>query len=85
MPGDVRCSLLCSSNEFGLAFVGCSKGVYFIKYLPSITIVHTRTTNVCYIGVHVFKTSILYEIDKDDSIGATNVIGKEYQYQDMTS
>ena len=31
-------------------------------------------------GVQVFKTSILYEIDKDDSIGATNVIGKALRY-----
>ena len=32
--------------------------------------------HVVYVGVQVFKTSILYEIDKDDSIGATNAIGK---------
>lgn len=24
----------------------------------------------------MFKTSVLYEIDKDDSIGATNIMGK---------
>lgn len=28
VAGTVRCSLLCSSNEFGLTFVGCSKGMY---------------------------------------------------------
>lgn len=32
------------------------------------------------VGVQVFKTSVLYDIDKDDSIGATNVIGKVSGY-----
>ena len=32
------------------------------------------------VGVQVFKTSVLYDIDKDDSIGATNVVGKASGY-----
>ena len=27
-------------------------------------------------GVHVFKTSVLYEIDGDDSIGSSHAVGK---------
>ena len=88
VPGDVRCSLLCSSNEFGLTFAGCSKGVkleMFNERLPSTG--HTCTSINMYVhtfaGVQVFKTSILYEIDKDDSIGATNVIGKAVGYHLM--
>ena len=39
-------------------------------YVNMHTFVHVH------VGVQVFKTSILYKIDKDDSIGATNVIGE---------
>ena len=89
MPGagDVRCSLLCSSNEFGLTFVSCSKGVHqhiTSCYVDSVALdctcmyvyVNMHTFVHVHVGVQVFKTSILYEIDKDDSIGATNVIGE---------
>jgi len=47
---ELRYSLLCTSNEFGLTFVGCGGGVY------------------------VFETSVLYDVDQDETIGPRNAI-----------
>lgn len=57
-----RCSLLCVSNKFGLTYIGCDKGESFRTAAMHFNLLQKL------IGVQVFPTSILYQVDSNEDL-----------------